>query len=60
MYGVGGVVGALVGGAITERYGPYYTFIIMGLVGLGISSLDMRIDSQTEVTNNNIRTMEFI
>lgn len=48
MYGVGGVIGSIIGGEITNNLDPYDTFYVIALVGLIISLLAFMMDHSLE------------
>jgi MFS family permease len=59
MFGLGGVVGSLVGGAITLSFDPCYSFYFVAFVGMIISTLGLCMDSSLESGNANIINMGF-
>jgi MFS family permease len=59
MFGVGGVVGSLIGGAINNSFNPYWTFYIIAAVGLIISALGLTMDAKLEIVKADIMRMGF-
>lgn len=51
MYGIGGVIGAFIGGIINDKYDPFYSFYVVAFLGILICALATTIDSRIEGEN---------
>lgn len=60
MYGVGGVSGALLGGAITKDFDPFYAFYVVAFFGILICCAGLTLDSRLEGDNTDMLQLGFV